>query len=417
MRDRWVWLLVAGLLLAVLTAPVSAAPLGTDDLRGLALVAPVEEQATGTPPLPVVEVLRRVAPSVVQVHATVGLADDPSFEESWGSGVRIGDGVVTADHVVGDARRVEIVTADGRRGSAVVARRAALLDLVLLKPDLSLPVLEMEPARGQLPGATVLTVGYSLPDALGPSTGPTLTSGVVSAIRQDQEGLLYVQTDAALDPGASGGALVNLGGRLVGLPAFGVARSQAGNFAIASEVVQQFLLGPPPSTTLGGPTYAGDPLALLLTEADLDPTWTLVDDEAARGAESPLPAGPGGADAGGFDAERLFFRGDPAGLDDRTATLLSAARIRDDADQAQLLWERAVRRPPPGYLRRADPPIAAACRAFEHPTGPTSEIDILCREENVVLVLTLYGPRDTATLDAAAYLAGIVTERVRSGGG
>jgi S1-C subfamily serine protease len=51
----------------------------------------------------------------------------------------------------------------------------------------------------------------------------TLTHGMVSAVRRDQEGVTYLQTDAPMDPGTSGGAVVNMRGHVVGVPSFGLS--------------------------------------------------------------------------------------------------------------------------------------------------------------------------------------------------
>jgi S1-C subfamily serine protease len=155
------------------------------------------------------EVAARVAPSVVQV-----LPEDDS-REGQASGVKIAEGILTNDHVVGDAERVRVVAADGRRGTAAVLSRAPALDLVLLEADLDLPAVELEGVGEQRQGETVLLLGYPQPDAVGPGEAPTLTRGLVSAIRRDHEGVTYIQTDAAVDPGSSGGAMVNL--RVLGL--------------------------------------------------------------------------------------------------------------------------------------------------------------------------------------------------------
>jgi S1-C subfamily serine protease len=406
MRFTLVALILAATPLAVAAPSEQVAPFSRDGPgRRTHPVAAVEQGQT-SPPLSEAEIARRVAPSVVQIRATDEVGNRRASEYTLGSGVVIDDGIVTNDHVVGDAERVEIVTADGRRGPATVNRRSALLDLVLMQPRFDLAPLELEAARAQQQGETVLAIGYPQPDTLGPRAEPALTRGLISAIRVDQEGLTYIETDAAVDPGVSGGALVNLRGHLIGLPVFGVEGRQGGNFAVGAEVIRHFLDTPAAAAGPGGPVYQGGPGDLLPTPADVGPTWTSVDDaspdrDQRRPAEDPN------------DAEREFVRGDPGAPTGDFAALMTAARVEADAERGHRLWERAVRRPPPGYMRLADPNVGAACRAFEFDAGANAEIHVLCREVNVLIVVALLGPRDVATYDAAAYYAGIITERVR----
>src|SRR4051794_28350773 len=86
-----------------------------------------------------------------------------------------------------------------------------------LVSDLSLPAAQLESAADQRPGETVLVVVYPWPDTLG-GTAVTLTHGLNVTLRKDQEGVTYLQTDGPMDPGVSGGVVVNLRGHLVGIP-------------------------------------------------------------------------------------------------------------------------------------------------------------------------------------------------------
>src|SRR5207249_1895501 len=137
-----------------------------------------------------------------------------------------------------------IVASDGRRGTANVVRRAPARDLVLLATDLALPPVDLELSTEQHAGQMVLVVGYPWPDTLG-DTAVTLTHGLLSALRRDQEGISYLQTDAPMDPGVSGGAVVNVrDGRVVGIPSFGGDATRGLNFAVAAEEVQTLLQQP-----------------------------------------------------------------------------------------------------------------------------------------------------------------------------
>lgn len=365
---------------------------------------PIDPTAPPTPPtLAEPDVAARVAPAVVQV-----LTGDASAE-GRASGVKIAAGIVTNDHVVGDAERVEIVAADGRRGTAVVARRAAALDLVLLRTDLELPAVELEGVGQQRPGETVLVLGYPRPDALGPGGEVTLSRGLISAIRRDHEGVTYIQTDAAANPGSSGGAMVNLRARLVGIPTFGVRGGQSLNFAISADAIQTLLDTPPASPSPTEPLFHGDPRAILLAPDVLGPEW-----ETARGPTGPR-AGPAGERAGPAPVATQLVRGDPTGSDPEFAALLSLAWVEPDVPRAQLLWERTVRHAPGGLTRLPDPNVGDTCRAYRHAESGLAELYVFCREQNVVVAVVIEGTPDLATYDAIAYYSGIVTERVRNG--
>jgi S1-C subfamily serine protease len=142
------------------------------------------------------DVVARVAPSIVQITTNLGL----------GSGVAVPEGILTNEHVVCGAAQVEVRSSDGRVGTASVVRADPKFDLALLRTDLALPVVESAPAQRQHPGETILVLGY--PYGIGGQA--TISRGLMSPVRQDEAGVLWVQTDAAMNPGNSGGAVVNM---------------------------------------------------------------------------------------------------------------------------------------------------------------------------------------------------------------
>lgn len=135
--------------------------------------------------------------------------------ELSGSGVviRAGGYIATNVHVVTRARRIFVRLADGRELPAKVVGSDETTDIALLKVDEDLPPLPMgkEPALG----ARVCTVSNPF------DVGLTVTCGVVSALHRTGMGFNriedFIQTDAVLNPGSSGGALVDGDGALVGL--------------------------------------------------------------------------------------------------------------------------------------------------------------------------------------------------------
>ncbi len=166
----------------------------------------------------------------------------PNPEEPEGTAVAIerdGEGtlLLTADHVIGDADAFRIRTLEGNAYPARLVGRDRDSDLALLKVDTILPLIE----RGAAPvlGQKVCAVGNAF------GLGLSLTCGVVSATERAGVGFNriedFVQSDAAVNPGMSGGALVGQEGRLIGLlSAIFTKDSDADigvNFAVSTTVI------------------------------------------------------------------------------------------------------------------------------------------------------------------------------------
>jgi len=185
-----------------------------------------------------------VSKSVVQVVVTSYGPVTPSARDetdlvigrqrSMGSGVVIDGGgyIMTNAHVVTNARRVQVVlpgsatgkeTARGRTVDAAIVGVAHEIDLALLKvDDASLPALRIADYDTVRQGELVFAFGS--PEGLKNS----VTMGVVSAVARQPNAdspLVYVQTDAPINHGNSGGPLVNVNGELVGINTFIVSDS------------------------------------------------------------------------------------------------------------------------------------------------------------------------------------------------
>jgi Do/DeqQ family serine protease len=209
-------------------------------------------------------VVRKVAPAVVNVYSArvVRQQVDPflSFfygevprervEESLGSGVIVrGDGViVTNNHVVAGGQQFMVVLSDRREFPAKVLLSDAHADLAVLKIDAGgerLPALAIADTSGLQVGDLVLAIG----DPFG--VGQTVTNGIISALnRTTEEGGSYIQTDAPINRGNSGGALVDMNGDLIGINSFILSPSGASSgigFAIPGAMVRRVV-----ETALGG---------------------------------------------------------------------------------------------------------------------------------------------------------------------
>jgi serine peptidase DegS len=135
-----------------------------------------------------------------------------------GSGVVIdGDGhLVTNDHVIRDADEIRVQLADGRVAVPRLVGTDPETELALLRIDLAdLPEIRLGRSDTLEVGEVVLAIGTSL------GLSQTVTMGIVSATGRGQLGVTtfedFIQTDAAINDGNSGGALVNARGELVGI--------------------------------------------------------------------------------------------------------------------------------------------------------------------------------------------------------
>ncbi|WP_044175279.1 Do family serine endopeptidase [Flectobacillus major] len=165
-----------------------------------------------------------------------GRRRQPEAQEASGSGVIISaDGyIVTNNHVVQDADEVSVILNDKRELKAKVISTDPSTDIAVIQVKASgLPFLTFGDSDALRVGEWVLAVGNPF------NLESTVTAGIVSAkgrqniIDRDKEGVSplesFIQTDAAVNPGNSGGALVNLKGELIGINT--AIYSRTGQFA------------------------------------------------------------------------------------------------------------------------------------------------------------------------------------------
>ena len=210
------------------------------------------------------DVLKRVTPAVVDVAVTKvtkasmegGQEMDPLFRRFFGpegqqrtperraqgagSGVIINkDGyVLTNNHVVDGATDIRVRLQDRREFKATVLGTDAKTDVAILRIEGSnLPFLKFADSSALAVGDTVLAVGNPF------GIGQTVTQGIVSAIGRSGLGIEdyedFIQTDAAVNKGNSGGALVNTNGDLIGINTAIMSGSGGNNgvaFAIPSNM-------------------------------------------------------------------------------------------------------------------------------------------------------------------------------------
>jgi serine protease Do len=208
---------------------------------------------------PIVQVVEAVRPAVVNVTTNLFQPNPLGGESGRGVGsgfvIRSDGIVVTNFHVVEHAQRITVITPppEAKRYTARVIGGDQNADLAVLKIDATgLPTVPFGDSGGLELGERVVALGY----ALALPGGPTVTSGIVSALgrtiqAQDpncdtcKNGVRtytgVVQTDAAINPGNSGGPLVNLAGQVVGINTAGANQAENIGFAIATNAAKPII--------------------------------------------------------------------------------------------------------------------------------------------------------------------------------
>lgn len=155
----------------------------------------------------VIRVARSATPTVVSIITRRG----------GGSGVIIrADGMIlTNAHVVGASRTVQVGLADGRTLDGTVLGRDEGLDVAVVRVNAAnLPVAPLGNSDELVPGQLAIAIGNPI------GLERSVTTGVVSAVNRSARGLggqTFVQTDAAISPGNSGGPLLDSRGNVIGI--------------------------------------------------------------------------------------------------------------------------------------------------------------------------------------------------------
>ena len=241
--------LLAGGLLTQCTLESGGGGSGTEVLpRAEDNNAPAPAAEEGSIP----SVVEKVSPSVVAIF-TQGLSRDFFFEtvptRGAGTGIVASEEghILTNAHVVEDAQEIRVVFTDGEERTAELIGADTDTDLAVIKVDAdNLTVASFGDSDDLVVGQAVVAVGQ----ALGLQGGPTVTSGIVSALDRSirtQGAVLdsLIQTDAAINPGNSGGALTDMAGNVVGVNTAIAGNAQNIGFAIAitpaRDIVEQLI--------------------------------------------------------------------------------------------------------------------------------------------------------------------------------
>ncbi|WP_191621234.1 S1C family serine protease [Marinihelvus fidelis] len=331
---------IAGLALAFLV--IIALP----QLRERLLAAPEPGQAAPPAMTSFAGAVDRAAPSVVSLYtqsvelqAVNPQAQRPQYlaryRRDMGSGVLMSeDGLIlTNNHVINQVQSIGVALWDGRIASAEVVGSDPATDLAVLRINFTgLPAAPLAEGNVRV-GDVVLAIG----NALGLSH--TVTMGIVSATgRNDLRSPLYedfIQTDAAINAGNSGGALVNVEGEVVGINTRNLGRAVGGQnigFAIpislARDVMAQIIEYGSVRRGWLGATFLDLPLA------------TLADGSAGRQGVRILEVEPGGpAWNAGIRSGDILVSINGTAVEDARAAQLDIAE-RDPGDEVELVIQR-----------------------------------------------------------------------------
>ena len=154
--------------------------------------------------------------------------------------------ILTNNHVIRDAEAIRILTHDGKDYGVTVIARDPTYDLALLRVDGSdrnFPVLPMGDVSRMRVGDFVIAVGNPL------GLGHTVTFGIISQTDRNLAGLAaenqrhirFLQTDAAINPGSSGGPLISLAGAWVGVNTAAYVGAQNLGFSVPADQVKECL--------------------------------------------------------------------------------------------------------------------------------------------------------------------------------
>lgn len=158
-------------------------------------------------------------------------------EKSIGSGFIIDSRgyIVSNYHVIEGASMIKIFTFDGQEYDVELVNGDPFTDLVLLKATGFFNSLELESSDNVQTGEKVIAIGNPL------GLSFTVTEGIVSATkREGPNGLkAYVQTDVTLNPGNSGGPLINRNGKVIGVNNFKIGGAESLGFALESDIIKQ----------------------------------------------------------------------------------------------------------------------------------------------------------------------------------
>jgi len=201
------------------------------------------------------QIIERVSPSVVALTGTIdrafhtqpivpdgGFPDPPVRRQISGSGVIVDADrciVVTANHLIENASSISVELKDGHRVEAKRIATSQNDDLaIILVPADGLVEATIDDRYEPKVGEFVVSIGYPL------GIGPIATFGMIGAVHQSYaplESRDLIVTDALIDQGSSGSALVNMRGGIVGINVAHIGRSSGYGLAVSASAIRSLL--------------------------------------------------------------------------------------------------------------------------------------------------------------------------------
>ena len=215
----------------------------TQGVAEIADRAGTEEELLDAYSSAVVRVVEAVSPSVVQVRVR-GVRQGQAAQGAGSGSILSPDGLIlTNNHVVEGASAIELATIDARHFPARVLGRDPDTDIAVLRAETSdrLPAARLGNSKLVKAGQIAIAIGNPL------GFESTVTAGIVSAVGRSlraQNGRLIgdvIQTDAALNPGNSGGPLVNSRAEVIGVNTAVIMGAQGICFSVASNTAQHVI--------------------------------------------------------------------------------------------------------------------------------------------------------------------------------
>lgn len=212
-------------------APPTNAPVVPPSSSGPPLALPPPPVLPNPTPVSTEDIVAKALPAVVVVETSNGRGSAFFVDR---------DRLITNHHVIAGQSYVTLRLQDNTTLSATIAASSSEFDLAVLKlmqPGPERAVLELGSVQQVRPGQEALAIGTPLGVFQN-----TVTRGIVSSVRQVGQ-TIVVQTDTALNPGNSGGPLLDHSGRVVGINTLGFRANQGLNFAIAADHAKALLEG------------------------------------------------------------------------------------------------------------------------------------------------------------------------------
>ena len=170
-------------------------------------IMPVAAQNYAPDELINISVYEKINPAIVSIDANL----DDGFSAGTGCVIRADGVILTGSHVIDGAKEIDVTTYDGKVYKAsVLAKMGKNKDLALLKisPKTPLKTIKFGDSQNIKVGQKVLAIGNPF------GFSGTLTQGIISRIDYAKN---KIQTDAAINPGCSGGPLLNSSGEVIGI--------------------------------------------------------------------------------------------------------------------------------------------------------------------------------------------------------